>query len=110
MNEQLIEYQVTLFCPDGRYKPVSAIVKKDMAYIRSCSKGQLIKDLRKEGVQKICIKRNWTSADIRAYGYTELKIRRYDREKIQIENAERYQQIKIEKGWVRNDAVQTKND
>ena len=48
---------------------------------------------------KICQKRYWTNADLKKYFYTRVKIREYDKEKIEKENAERYERIKKERGW-----------
>ena len=43
------------------------------------------------------IKRYWTVDDLKKYGYTKGKIREYDREKIEQENAARYEALKEEK-------------
>ena len=42
-------------------------------------------------------KRLWSNADLKKYEYTRAKVRRYDKEKIAKENAERYEKIKEEK-------------
>jgi hypothetical protein len=52
------------------------------------------------GVLRICAKRNWKWSDIKNFGYdSEIKMRVYDKEKIEKEKAERYEQIKKERGW-----------
>jgi hypothetical protein len=65
-----MKYQVTLFCNNGKYKPVASIV--DVAKITT--KEQKLAAIRK-GTEKICIKRLWTSAELKKYGYTKAKIR-----------------------------------
>ena len=82
------EYQVTLTTVDGKYKPVSCIVKTD-------SKDK--KEIMNQGVVKICQKRYWTKRDLKNYGYLKVKIREYDKEKIELEKIARYEQIKEEK-------------
>ena len=55
---------------------------------------------RNAGVVKICAKRKWTWADVQKYGYdSDIRFRVYDKEKIEREKAERYEQIKKERGW-----------
>lgn len=93
------EYQVTLVCSTGQYKPVSCIVKKDDNRIAEVGQDAFKAELKKDGVIKICQKRYWTNADLKKYFYTRVKIREYDKEKIEKENAERYERIKKERGW-----------
>lgn len=81
------KYQVTLFCKDGKYKPVSAIVDERLSYA----------SIQLEGIRQICMKRGWDKDDLKRYGYTLYKVRPYDKEKIEQENKERYEKIKEEK-------------
>lgn len=90
------QYQVTLFCESGKYRPVSCLIKKDAA---SAFDAQLKETLKREGLLKICQTRGWDSRDLKEYGYTKIKIREYDKEKIEAENAARYEKIKQERGW-----------
>ena len=90
------EYQVTLTSTKGN-KPISAIVKKDSAEIKTIGKEKFVKQLQTQGITKICQKRLWNSFDLKNYGYTKVKVREYDREKIAKENTERYEKIKEEK-------------
>lgn len=83
-------YQVTLVCANGKYKPVSAIVN-DLA--ETMEK----KEILKKGIENICFKRMWTSADLKKFGYTQSKMRIYDPVKIEAENKARYEKIKEEK-------------
>ena len=80
-----MEYQVTLLCDTGKYRPVSAIVKVD-AYDKQA--------IVTKGIQKICAKRTWFKSDLIRYGYTKVKIREYDKAKIEAENKARYEAIK----------------
>ena len=83
-----MQYQVTLTCTTGKYRPVSAIVETD-------STDKAI--IQTKGIQKICIQRGWSSTELKKYGYTKVKMRIYDKEKIAIENKARYEKIKEEK-------------
>ena len=83
------QYQVTLICDNGKYKPVSTIVTLEETSDK--------KIIMREGQRKIMVQRYWSMADLKKYGYTKGKVREYDREKIARENAERYERIKEEK-------------
>lgn len=93
------EYQVTLVSVGGHYKPVSAIVRAETDNIEKLGEKEYNADIRKRGIIKICQKRYWTQYDLKKYEYTKVKMREYDKEKIDKENAERYEQIKRERGW-----------
>ena len=84
-----MQYQVTLLCADGKYKPVSTIV--------NASEGMDKNIIRRKGIENICLKRLWTSADLKKFGYTQLKMRVYDKVKIEAENKARYEKIKEQK-------------
>jgi len=89
-----MNYQVTLFCGTGKYKPVSAIVSSETVNLNDkIAKKQLIT----KGATKICAKHYWSGKDLTRLGYTAAKVREYNPEKIAQENAERYAQIKAEK-------------
>lgn len=85
------EYQVTLMCTSGKYKPVSCIIKSEEVDITD--KGART-ELIKQGTQKICAKRYWSSKDLKKYDYTKAKVREYDKQKIAEESAARYEAIK----------------
>lgn len=82
----LKQYQVTLMCKDGKYKPVSCIVTMEETSTK--------KEIQTKGIIKIAQKRMWNNADLKKYGYTVCKVREYDKERIEQENKERYEQIK----------------
>ena len=82
------QYQVTLLCVDKKYKPVSSIVTTEEV------DNQVI---TKKGIEKICIQRGWNGKDLKKYGYIKVKVREYDKAKIEAENKARYEKIKEEK-------------
>jgi hypothetical protein len=57
------------------------------------------KEIHNKAIVKICAQRHMTLKDLTYYGYTKVKAREYDAEAIAKENAERYEQIKAERGW-----------
>lgn len=83
------QYQVTLICESGKYKPVSTIITMEETTDK--------KAIMREGQRKIMIKRYWSMADLTKYGYTKGKIREYDKEKIEQENIARYEALKEQK-------------
>ena len=90
------EYQVTLICSTGQYKPVSCLIQEeqeDNSLDLSKVTGSR-KKLIDRGIKKICAKRYWSSADLKRYHYTKVKIRLYDKAQIEAENKERYDAIK----------------
>lgn len=89
----MTEYQVTLYCGTGKYKPVSCIIKRAEAADLKAEKKSLINS----GMIKICQKRGWIIKDLARYGYTTAKVRVYDKEKIEQEAKARYEKIKEEK-------------
>lgn len=98
----LKEYQVTLICETGQYKPVSTIIKANTDELKKIGKVAYSGIIRSKGINKICQKRCWTNSDLKRYHYTKIKIREYDKEKIEKENAERYEKIRRERGWVKD--------
>ena len=89
------EYQVTLLCGNGTYKPVSCIVKREQYSDIDYSKNSTVKkELQKIGIKKICEKRGWRLSDLTRYNYTRYKVRAYNKADIERANKERYEQIK----------------
>lgn len=85
------QYQITLLCDNGKYKPVSCIIKSEEVDLTD---KRVKKSLVQKGTQKICNKRYWTAADLKRYGYTRAKVREYDKDKIAAEAEARYNAIK----------------
>lgn len=88
------QIQITLVSESG-YRPLSTLVNVEswQAYLDNKSK------IQQDAVIAICAKRHMTTRDLRKYGYTTIKARVYDKERIAQENAARYEQIKKERGW-----------
>jgi len=91
----MIQYQVTLFDKQQRYKPVSTLISVESEEYFSTHRDEI----KRKAVNMICQKRYWTARELKEYGYTTCKIRLYDKEKIEKENKERYERIKKERGW-----------
>ena len=89
------EYQVTLICATGQYKPVSCIIKRKQEIDTDLTKEKEVKaQIINEGIKKICAKRYWSKADLVKGNFTKVKVRTYDKEKIEAENKVRYEAIK----------------
>jgi hypothetical protein len=91
----MFQLQVTMMSNKG-FKPVSTLVNvPSVAEFKANPK-----KYRDEGILRICSKRKWRWSDVKQYGYdSEIKMRVYNKEKIEQEKAERYEQIKKERGW-----------
>lgn len=70
----MIKYQVTLFDVTGKHRPVASIVEVD----RPFSTREEQKKIAQKGTEKICIKRRWRKADLLAYGYRQIKMRKVE--------------------------------
>lgn len=89
------EYQVTLICGSGAYKPVSCIVKREQYSDADYSSNATVKkELQKMGIQKICGKRGWGMSDLARFDYTHYKIRAYNKAEIEQAKKDKYEQIK----------------
>ena len=86
--------QVTLFSNAG-YKPLSTLIEVESWEEYQSNKPKY----QKNALVKICGRRGMTMYHIRKYGQTEIGARVYDPERIAKEKAERYEQIKKERGW-----------
>ena len=107
------QYQVTLFCPERKYKPVATIVKLQQLIDVDLSKNaEERKNIRIMGLKMICSKRGWDNKDLSRLGYSKVKVRMYDKAKIDREKQERYEKIKEEKyasgEWKRPKNAETK--
>lgn len=84
-----MKMQITLYCENGKYRPISSLVEVESLEdyknnkIKYCSKG----------IQKICCQRYSSYAELKALGYTGLKVREYDIEKINAEKEKRKQEF-----------------
>ena len=72
------QYQVTMYCITGQYRPVSTIVtieqENDVNLLLDIDKKHKIIN---QGIVHICQRRLWSSRDIKKYGYTRVKAREY---------------------------------
>lgn len=90
-----IKYQVTLLCNNGKYKPVSCIITREQNNDIDLSGTENVrKALKENGIKTICFKRGWNVKDLKQFGYTKIKIRKYNKEEIEREAALRYEAIK----------------
>lgn len=89
-----MQIQITLVSNKG-YKPMSTIIEVPDAATFNLHK----QEYQQRAAVKICAQRHMTARDLVNYGYTGIKCREYDKEKIARENAERYEKIKKERGW-----------
>ena len=91
-----MQIQITLISESG-YRPLSTLIN-----CQSWKEYQAHKiAYQQKAVTAMLAKRHMTVRDLRKYGYTEIKSRVYDKERIARENAERYEQIKKERGWIK---------
>ena len=59
------QYQVTLICKTGAYKPVSCIVEIEQEQSIDLIKDKVMKKrIIERGVNKICASRYWTAKDL----------------------------------------------
>lgn len=88
-----MQLQVTIL--SEKYKPISTLVEIPMTDVVKKN----FEPYKLKGLEKICIQRNFIKGDLKRYGYTKVKCRIYDKQKIEEENAARYEKIKKERGW-----------
>ena len=73
------KYQVTIYNPDGYYKPISCIVNNEQSDNSDWSLDKTKrKELQHKGVIKICQKKYWSKSDLKKYNYSKCKIRTAD--------------------------------
>lgn len=89
-----MQIQITLISESG-YRPLSTLINcESWAEYQSNKKAY-----QQKAVLAMLAKRHMTLRDLRKYGYTEIRARVYDKERIEAENKARYEQIKKERGW-----------
>lgn len=90
----MAEYQVTIFHKDGKYKPMSTIVRtKAEKNLKNTAEQR---EIFNEGIRQICAQRYLSTQELQNLGFKSGKVRVYDKEKIAKENALRYEKIKEE--------------
>lgn len=90
-----MQIQVTLLSNRGN-APVSCIVNVDGGKDYFLSHKD---EIRKKGIEKICRKRLWGKRELLNYGYLKAIMREYVKGVTEKADAERYEQIKKERGW-----------
>lgn len=92
------KYQVTIYCENGAYKPISTIVEIEQEEDIDLTKDKAQKKaIIQRGVNRICVTRYWTSKDLSKYGYLKAKARVYDKLAILQQKKENYEKLKEEK-------------
>lgn len=92
------QYQVTLICKTGAYKPVSCIIEVEQIKGIDLTKNETMrKEIIDRGVKKICASRYWTAKDLQKYGFISAKTRLYDRLAIEKQKKENYEKLKEQK-------------
>lgn len=86
----MIKMQITLFDKNGHYKPISTIV--EVTDIDEYKRNK--KKVHSTAIQNICHNRNISYQELSSQGYTTLKAREYDKEKI-AKNKEKVKQQEI---------------
>ena len=89
-------YQVTLICSTGQFKPISTLVNYEQGdYSGDLSKNSSERQkIITQGVQNIYVKQYKDSATLKRDHYSKVRVRAYDREKIQAEAKAKYEAIK----------------
>ena len=68
-----MKIQFTLFTSNNSYKPVSCLLDiPSPDFLKTHTK-----ELKKQGIKKICCQRYWTGADLKKYGYDLYKMKIY---------------------------------
>lgn len=73
-ENNFITLQITLFDVNGKYKPMSTLVKvESIKWFREHEQ-----EVKTKAIQQICNKRRLSGKELARLGYTKLKIRNYD--------------------------------
>lgn len=91
----MVTLQFTLVSTTGKYKPMSTLI--EVPSIKEYNNNP--EEYKKKAIRKMCIQRKTDGYYLKKNGYTQMKVRVYDKAKIEQENAARYEQIKKERGW-----------
>lgn len=82
----MIELQVTLIQREGKYRPMSTLVKIDsIEYYKEHKK-----EVQKRAIENICHQRMTDWKTLQKQGYTQVKVREYDREKIKAQQEQQH--------------------
>ena len=78
-----------------KYKPMSTLI--EVPSVKEYNNNP--EEYKSKAIRKMCIQRKTDGYYLKKNGYTQLKVRVYDKAKIEQENKERYEKIKKERGW-----------
>jgi hypothetical protein len=91
-------YQVTITCGANMYKPISCLIEVEQIQGLDLTKDKVKKqEIVRKGINKICATRYWDAQMLKTYGYDKVKVRLYDKEKIEQEKRAYYEKVKQEK-------------
>lgn len=74
----MIKMQLTIFDKEGHYKPISTIVEVESVDYYKANKSKI----QSIAIQNICHNRCISFTELQKQGYTVIKAREYDKEKI----------------------------
>lgn len=73
------KYQVTIYNPDGYYKPISCIINNEQSDNTNWALDKIKqKEIQQKGVIKIANRKYWTKSDLKRYNYSKCKVRAVD--------------------------------
>lgn len=75
---KIMKLQVTLFATNGKYKPISTIIRVEN--LKDYKENKI--EYQRKAILNICHNRRITWSELKAQTYTTLKVREYNPEKI----------------------------
>lgn len=75
---KIMKLQVTLFATNGEYKPISTLI--DVESMKDYEENK--RKYQEKAILNICHNRRTTWKDLKQDSYTKIKIREYDKDKI----------------------------
>ena len=78
-----------------KYKPMSTLL--EVPSVKEYNNNPEV--YKSQAIRLMCFQRKTDGYFLKKNGYTQMKVRVYDKAKIEQENAARYEQIKKERGW-----------
>ena len=91
----MITIQCTLFSVTNKYRPISTLLEVESIKYYNTHK----QEVQQRAIDKIVVQRKTERWCLKRDGYTRMKVRVYDKKKIEEEAKERYEKIKKERGW-----------
>lgn len=91
----MITIQCTLFSVTNKYRPISTLLEIESIKYYNTHK----QEVQQRAIDKIVAQRKTERWCLKRDGYTRMKVRMYDKKKIEKEAKERYEKIKKERGW-----------